>query len=176
MISSLCVFHTSSRLLFVHPETGAMSSSEPEKTRAGKKVKIFSYVVGNTHDSHKKFLKKLRKSGAKVVLEQAKSSAVIVFCPIVSRFTTDVESALSGISGNPKIILVAMHHTYDPNYTLPDHRNVDNCHVVKVVECLFFEKKGLLKCSRNKRAVKLVCEQLGLRNKILTFKGKDKAV
>uniref|UniRef100_A0A087YHK1 Uncharacterized protein n=1 Tax=Poecilia formosa TaxID=48698 RepID=A0A087YHK1_POEFO len=90
------------------------------------------------------------------------SDYTIVFCPIVSRFETDIQSALSTVSGSRKVILVAMHHTYDPNYTLPDKRSFDNTAVKLLVEFLFFEKKGLLKCPRNSKAKKAICRILGL--------------
>lgn len=59
-----------------------------------------------------------------------------------------------------KVILVAMHHTFDEDYTLPNHRVLDNSAVTLFVDCLFFEKKGLLTCSRNKEAVKKVREEV----------------
>lgn len=63
------------------------------------KVKIFSYVDGETMGSHEKFLEKLFKRGAKEGKSAGESDAVIVFVPIVSRFETDINSALSNISG-----------------------------------------------------------------------------
>lgn len=61
--------------------------------------KIFPYVAGNTLESHKKFIRKLTKRGAKEVDSPEKSNVTIVFCPIVSRFESDVNSALASASG-----------------------------------------------------------------------------
>lgn len=61
--------------------------------------KIFPYVAGNTLESHKKFIQKLTKRGAKEVDSPETSDVTIVFCPIVSRFETDVLSALASASG-----------------------------------------------------------------------------
>lgn len=161
---------------------------------SGKMKKIYIYVAGNTLDSHKAFLKKLTNKGAKEVNSPDKSDATIVFCPIVSRFETDIKSALSSASGKhaetkmhmkmsyhvlsfscklwsvfsvcvkalgcEKIILVAMHHTFEKDYTLPNHREPDNRAVLLLVDCLFFENRGLLSCSRNKNAVNMVCNQV----------------
>lgn len=138
--------------------------------------------------SHEKFLKKLFKRGAIKVEKADDSEAVIVFVPIVSRFETDINSALSNISGkhttiydkcfvcfgifsaryhscflfvclkgDKKVIVVALHHTYDPNYTVPHNRKMDD---KLVVNCLFYEKKGLLSCPCNKKAKKMVCEEV----------------
>uniref|UniRef100_A0A3Q3ARD0 Uncharacterized protein n=1 Tax=Kryptolebias marmoratus TaxID=37003 RepID=A0A3Q3ARD0_KRYMA len=107
-----------------------------------------------------KFLKKLKKRGAKIVTTEDESTETIVFCPIVSRFETDIQSAISSTSKKREVILVAMHHTYDPNYTLPDRRSYDRNSVKLLVECLFFEKKGLYKCPRNSKAKKSVYKQV----------------
>lgn len=129
------------------------------------KNKIYIHLAGNTLNSHEKFIKKLTKRGAKEVKKHEKSDVIIIFCPIVSRFETDINSALSSAPGleAKKVVLVAMHHTFDEDYTLPNHRVLDNSAVTLFVDCLFFEKKGLLTCSRNKEAVKMVREELGLR-------------
>ncbi|MEQ2307925.1 hypothetical protein AMECASPLE_023065 [Ameca splendens] len=125
-------------------------------------VKIFSYVAGNTLDSHEEILKKLKKRGATIEPNQENCDYTIIFCPIVSRFETDIQSALSTMPGSSSVILVAMHHTYDPNYPLPGKRNLDNTAVRGLLEFLFFEKKGLLKCSCNSMAKKALYKKLGL--------------
>uniref|UniRef100_A0A3Q3M4J3 Uncharacterized protein n=1 Tax=Mastacembelus armatus TaxID=205130 RepID=A0A3Q3M4J3_9TELE len=95
------------------------------------------------------------------------SDATVVFCPIVSRFETDVDSALSSISGkhlqilkSRNVILVAMHHTYDPNYALPTNRQMEARGVRLCVDCLFYEKTGLLSCAHNKKSVKKVYKEV----------------
>uniref|UniRef100_M4A8L2 Uncharacterized protein n=1 Tax=Xiphophorus maculatus TaxID=8083 RepID=M4A8L2_XIPMA len=101
----------------------------------------------------------LKKRGAKLQRSPDLSDYTIVFCPIVSRFETDIQAALSTVPGSRNVILVAMHHTYDPNYTLPDKRSCDNTAVKLLVEFLFFEKKGLLKCPRNSKAKKAIWKE-----------------
>ncbi|KAA8581659.1 hypothetical protein FQN60_003240 [Etheostoma spectabile] len=136
---------------------------------AGKMRRIFSFEAGNTLGCHEEFLRKLIMKGAKVVDSDEKSNAIIIFCPIVSRYETDINSALSSLPGGPDIgldktvILVAMHHTFDEDYTLPNHREQGYHKNVFLVDCLFFETKGLWKCPCNKKAVKMVRKKLQLK-------------
>lgn len=62
--------------------------------------------------------------------------------------------------GLKNLILVAMHHTFDKEYVLPQHRNTEGRGIQLFVECLFFENEGLLKCPRNKAARKKVCQEV----------------
>lgn len=62
-------------------------------------MNIFINLAGNTLGSHKKFVKKLTKRGAKEVKTAEESDRQILFCPIVSRFEADVEWALSQVNG-----------------------------------------------------------------------------
>lgn len=64
------------------------------------------------------------------------------------------------VSGCQEVILVAMHHTFDKDYRLPTHRELNDPDVVLLVDCLFFEGKGLLACPCNKKAVKMVCKKV----------------
>uniref|UniRef100_A0AAQ4RBX9 Uncharacterized protein n=1 Tax=Gasterosteus aculeatus aculeatus TaxID=481459 RepID=A0AAQ4RBX9_GASAC len=76
------------------------------------------------------------------------SDWTIVFCPIVSRYQTDIDAAL-------KLILVAMHHSYKEDYIFP--RSGEDCRGVELhADCLFFDKKGLYECPSNTKAVKMV--------------------
>lgn len=122
-------------------------------------------MAGKTLGADNKFVKKLKKKGAKVVADKEKSDYTILFCPIVSRFECDITAALADAEAKAlkKLILVAMHHTLNECYVLPQHRNIDNPNVELLVECLFHEKKGLLKCPQNKDAKKKICEKLGLK-------------
>ncbi|KAK2820287.1 hypothetical protein Q5P01_023246 [Channa striata] len=133
-----------------------------------KMVKVYAFPAGNTLDYHLKFLKKvLKRFRDKVVQKPEKSDVTLVFCPIVSRFETDVGCALSRVPDSARecMILVAMHHTFDPNYALPSQRQMEEHGVTLFVDCLFFEHKGLLRCSRNKNAIKEVRRQLKQRRK-----------
>ncbi|XP_078146738.1 uncharacterized protein LOC139918031 [Centroberyx gerrardi] len=125
--------------------------------------KLYTLVTGNTLESHKKFVQQLIQGGATEVDSPDKSDVTIVFCPIVSRNETDITAALSDISGFNPVILVVMHHTFNPNCTVPNSsRVVNNSSVVLVVDCLFYESRGLLDCQRNKDAVSEVLNKMDL--------------
>ncbi|KAM9426215.1 uncharacterized protein KZ484_017307 isoform 2-T2 [Pholidichthys leucotaenia] len=131
-----------------------------EKIHKMKSVKIYPRIDGNTMGSHEKFLEKLKKRGAKVVESPNDCDAVIVFCPIVSRFETDINAALSRKpEGSHQVIVVAMHHTFDKNHIVPD-KQMDNHPDVLIVNCLFYDNEGLLSCKCNKESRKKVCEEL----------------
>ncbi|XP_053532882.1 uncharacterized protein LOC108261615 isoform X14 [Ictalurus punctatus] len=82
------------------------------------------------------------------------SDFILVFCPIVSR--AGIEAAvkmLNTLAGNKPALLVVLHHTFDPEYVVPDF-----CGAVKrddtiTVDCLFHEDQGLLQCSQNDKAL-----------------------
>ena len=56
-------------------------------------------MAGNTVNSHSKFVSKLTRRGAKLATSPEASDALIVFCPIVSRFESDIEAALCDVDG-----------------------------------------------------------------------------
>ncbi|KAM3592026.1 uncharacterized protein V6R79_011761 [Siganus canaliculatus] len=124
---------------------------------------IYPHITGKTLGSHEKFLQKLK--GAKIVKSPRDSDAIIVFCPIASRFETDIDSALSTLpeSRPDDVILVAMHHTFDKNYSVPNGKVFDS--VTLVVNCLFYESDGLYKCDCNDNAIKKVQQKLDLKKK-----------
>uniref|UniRef100_A0A667ZRQ5 Uncharacterized protein n=1 Tax=Myripristis murdjan TaxID=586833 RepID=A0A667ZRQ5_9TELE len=84
---------------------------------------------------------------------------ILMFCPVISRVKTDIMSAMSaleaeGLPGGKPVVLVVLHHTFDPDLCVPDSsRIVDRNDVIVAVDCLFYETKGLLKCPRNKMAL-----------------------
>uniref|UniRef100_A0A8C8CYG9 Uncharacterized protein n=1 Tax=Oncorhynchus tshawytscha TaxID=74940 RepID=A0A8C8CYG9_ONCTS len=89
------------------------------------------------------------------------SDVILAFCPIVSRAGTDVEAALQQIPAGKPVILVVLHHTFDPDYTVPNSsRLVTRGDEILTVDCLFHESKGLLKCQRNRKAIKKIQERL----------------
>lgn len=88
------------------------------------KKKIFIHVAGNTLKSHEKIIKKLEKRGAKKVESLEQSEATIVFCPIVSRFETDVKAALSSAEGKREETLM---HVKNPVMFCPIDAIFDLC-------------------------------------------------
>uniref|UniRef100_A0A8C8HSB8 Uncharacterized protein n=1 Tax=Oncorhynchus tshawytscha TaxID=74940 RepID=A0A8C8HSB8_ONCTS len=100
-------------------------------------------------------------------MEQAEGSSteecdvILAFCPIVSRAGTDIEAALEQIPAGKPVILVVLHHTFDPDYTVPDSsRLVTRGDEILTVDCLFHENQGLLECPRNESVLKDILKKL----------------
>ncbi|XP_027030049.2 uncharacterized protein LOC113660623 isoform X2 [Tachysurus fulvidraco] len=128
-------------------------------------LRVSFMVLGNTMNAHKLFMDKL-KSKVKLheVSSREQSDVIIAFVPIVSRAGTDIQAALDCIpKGLPhqRIILVSLHHTFDPGHTAPDSRHSVNRSDVFAVDCLFYEDLGLLNSQCNDKALKRVINHLG---------------
>ncbi|TDH06465.1 hypothetical protein EPR50_G00113610 [Perca flavescens] len=110
-----------------------------------------------------------RSTQVKITTNLQECDIIIVFCPITSRVGSDVEAAMredSVSSGSKPVILVLMHHTRDPDYSTDVRRWSETFqNVVLDVHVLFHETQtGLLHCSRNDQAVKLIQEELKKRS------------
>ncbi|KAK2819941.1 hypothetical protein Q7C36_021587 [Tachysurus vachellii] len=128
-------------------------------------LRVSFMVLGNTMNAHKVFMDKLK---SKVKLHEVslkeQSDVIIAFVPIVSRAGTDIQAALDQIpKGFPhqRIILVSLHHTFDPGYIAPDSRHSVNRSDVFAVDCLFYEDQGLLNSQCNDKALNRVINHLG---------------
>nr|XP_029532549.1 uncharacterized protein LOC115139381 isoform X6 [Oncorhynchus nerka] len=123
--------------------------------------KFFTVVTGNTLGSHKELINRLAaKRHLTEVTSLEESDVILAFCPIVSRAGTDVEVALKQIPAGKPVILVVLHHTFEPDYTVPDSsRLVTRGDVILTVDCLFHESKGLLKCQCNEDAIRKILDR-----------------
>nr|XP_046154439.1 uncharacterized protein LOC123995121 [Oncorhynchus gorbuscha] len=123
---------------------------------------FFTVVTGNTLGSHKEFINRLAaKRHLTVVTSLEESDVILAFCPIVSRAGTDIEAALQQIPAGKPVILVVLHHTFEPDYTGPDSsRLVTRGDVILTVDCLFHENQGLLECPRNEEAIEKILKSL----------------
>ncbi|CAB1342912.1 unnamed protein product [Coregonus sp. 'balchen'] len=136
----------------------------PKKPR----IAILVTVAGNTLGSHEGITQQLTATTTGTeVTSQEESDVILVFCPIVSRAGTDIEAALQQIPVGKPVILVVLHHTFNPDYTVPDSsRLVTRGDVILTVDCLFHESKGLLECHRNEEAVKEILKKLNIHPEI----------
>ncbi|XP_064781283.1 uncharacterized protein LOC135505942 isoform X2 [Oncorhynchus masou masou] len=127
-------------------------------------VRFFIFVVGNTLGAHVDLTRHLViRGGCTEVISQEESDVLMAFCPIVSRAGTDIEAALQQIPAGKPVILVVLHHTFNPDYTVPDNsRLVTRGDVILTVDCLFHESQGLLECHRNEAAVKEILKKLNI--------------
>uniref|UniRef100_A0A8C7HFX5 Uncharacterized protein n=1 Tax=Oncorhynchus kisutch TaxID=8019 RepID=A0A8C7HFX5_ONCKI len=118
-------------------------------------------------DSHIQFTRQL--GGFTEVMSPEQSDVIMAFCPIVSRAGTDIEAALQQIPEGKDVILVVLHHFFNPDCTVPDSsRLVTRSDVILTVDCLFHENKGgLLNCPRNKAAVGNILNRLNRKPKVV---------
>lgn len=130
-------------------------------------VKYKMVVSGNTLNSHLDVMEKLKRDvrGSLNLQETQRdedSQVIIVFCPVVSRAGTDVETALQDVSVSKPVILVMMHHSRNAQ-TPPA---VKPCiHAVMLIVNVFFHDTvpGLLKCPQNDEAI------VSMQNKLQLF-------
>ncbi|KAF4113116.1 uncharacterized protein si:dkey-111e8.5 [Onychostoma macrolepis] len=124
------------------------------------------------------FMKKLKdktKLGSKIKLKNAEkrnkpSDIGLVFFPVVSRTGTDIDAAVSNIKDDKPVILVVLHHTFDPEAVVSDSSTFVKRENTLTVDCLFYEDKGLLECKRNDKAYKNAIEWLKLMKSVMNKK------
>ncbi|CDQ67722.1 unnamed protein product [Oncorhynchus mykiss] len=131
-------------------------------------MRYYTITTGNTMDSHIQFMRQLG-GGFTEVMSPEQSDVIMSFCPIVSRAGTDIEAAQQQIPEGKDVILVVLHHFFNPDCTVPDSsRLVTRSDVILTVDCLFHESKGgLLNCPRNKTAVGNILNRLNRKPKVV---------
>ncbi|XP_020352169.1 uncharacterized protein LOC109900774 [Oncorhynchus kisutch] len=143
-----------------------MLQSTMEHREVPRLMKYYTITTGNTMDSHIQFMQQLGV-GFTEVMSPEQSDIIVAFCPIVSRAGTDFEAAQQQIPEGKDVILVVLHHYFNPDCTAPDSsRLVTRSDVILTVDCLFHESKGgLLNCPRNKAAVGKIRNRLNMKPK-----------
>ncbi|KAG9281974.1 hypothetical protein AMEX_G558 [Astyanax mexicanus] len=126
-----------------------------------KTVKVFSFVTGNTLGSHKQFVGTLcsRRAGIQEVSTVEECDVILCFCPVVSKAGINIEAALQKLNDFPvtkDVVLVVLHHTFDPKCTVPDSSRSVSRENTLTVDCLFHEDRGILHCSQNEEAFRTV--------------------
>ncbi|KAG5276939.1 hypothetical protein AALO_G00111630 [Alosa alosa] len=140
-----------------------------------KPVKIFVTQSGNTLNSHKDFLKRLRHHRKIKEKEVHECDVILAFCPIVSRLGTDIEAALKIFKGHSTpskpIIVVVLHHTYERDEVVPDSNKYATTNIC-IVNSLFHESEGLLKnCKLNSEAINITSQKLKDFKRMIKSKG-----
>ncbi|KAL7833379.1 hypothetical protein AOLI_G00283390 [Acnodon oligacanthus] len=125
-------------------------------------VRFFMMVFGNVLYSHINFLDRLKsRLQLREVVSEEESDIIIAFVAVVSRAGTDIEAALHQIPQTTRpVVLVVLHHTFDPYFVAPDSRLSVDRNDIFVVDGLFHEDQGLLRCERNDQALKEVTDYL----------------
>lgn len=122
--------------------------------------KFYTLLKGETLGCHREINQWLISSGRTEVWTSEECDFVMVYLPIVSRLGSDIQAALEGINTDKPVILVVLHHTFNPDYVVPDSSRHMTRNVLLTVNCLFHETKGLLKCDNNKRAAADILNEL----------------
>ncbi|XP_073716758.1 uncharacterized protein [Misgurnus anguillicaudatus] len=128
-------------------------------------LRVFSILTGKTNNSHKKFTDTLinQIQDIREVPTMDQSNIVLVFCPIVSQAGANIEAALKTFTDSTASklnVIVVLHHTFDPEKTVPDSSRCVNRTDILTVDCLFYEDTGLLECQKNQDAMDKVVNWL----------------
>ncbi|XP_036420242.1 GTPase IMAP family member 7-like [Colossoma macropomum] len=127
-------------------------------------VHYFTVVTGETLEADEAIKRILHtEMQLKEVFTVEESDVILVFCPIISRVESDIKAALKKIHEIPDImpvILLALHHTFDPESIVAHSSQFITRENTVTAECLFHEDKGLLNCAKNKEALIKITEWL----------------
>ncbi|KAL0967763.1 hypothetical protein UPYG_G00256560 [Umbra pygmaea] len=126
-------------------------------------MRFFVHLCGNALSADEDLTEQLvNNRGCTEVRSLQDCDYIIAVCPIVSRAGTDIEAALQKLPDSKPVILVVLHHTFNPDETVPDSsRLVTSSNVILTVDCLFHETRGgLLECPRNKAAISEISMKL----------------
>ncbi|XP_056880435.1 uncharacterized protein LOC130520738 isoform X2 [Takifugu flavidus] len=123
------------------------SISDMERGVSG--TKFFVYVASETKNAHMEWVSKMKRVGHTEVNIQEDADYYLVFCPVKSRIKTEIDEALEGLPDNKAVILVVMHHTFDPDLVIVESRLQELPRNVRLtVDSLFYQGR-LLRCNRN---------------------------
>ncbi|KAK7164819.1 hypothetical protein R3I94_003265 [Phoxinus phoxinus] len=124
----------------------------------------FTIEMGSSCNSKKNILDYLlqQRPGLKEVYSVGDSHVILVFCPIFSRAGTDIDAALNKLdsfSDSKPAIFIVLHHTFDPEKTIPDSSRYVTRENALTVDCLFNEDSGLLKCNTNDESLTKIVQR-----------------
>ncbi|TWW53837.1 Fatty acid-binding protein, brain [Takifugu flavidus] len=112
-------------------------------------TKFFVYVASETKKRSHGMGSKMKRVGHTEVNIPEDADYYLVFCPVKSRIKTDIDEALERLPDNKAVILVVMHHTFDPDLVIVDSRLQELPRNVRLtVDSLFYQGR-LLRCNRN---------------------------
>ncbi|KAL7834442.1 hypothetical protein SRHO_G00286890 [Serrasalmus rhombeus] len=134
-------------------------------------IPYFTIVTGKTLEADKTIKKILQKKTVRLkeVFTEEESDFVLVFCVVTSVAKYDIITALQKLNEIPDItpvVLVVLHHTFDPGSAVPDSSEWVTRENTLTVDTLFHEDKGLLRCPKNDKALLNITEWLKLKEKV----------
>lgn len=65
------------------------------------------------------------------------------------------------------VVLVVLHHSFNPDCTVPDSSRLVTRGDMLTVDCLFHENQGLLDCPRNTEAVRTIWSHLNIQPMVI---------
>ncbi|XP_062323127.1 uncharacterized protein LOC134024599 isoform X2 [Osmerus eperlanus] len=129
--------------------------------------KVFFLPCGEVLGSDEQILQHLIKDTYLTKVESVeKCDLILAGCPIVSRVGTDIAAFLEKCNEpgmlEKRLVLMVLHHTFDPDYTIPDiNRHVTRNNVLAVNFLFHGTQGGLLTCPQNDEALKKISSELG---------------
>ncbi|XP_058238969.1 uncharacterized protein LOC131348230 [Hemibagrus wyckioides] len=122
-----------------------LKATESESTQQVIDIKFWLFLSGNTLNSHKHFVARLKQQVRLQEVFTVDECDFILGFILVSRAGTDIEVAmkkLHSVSDTKPAVLVVLHHTLDPEYVVPDSSKAVNRENMLAVDCLL----GILQC------------------------------
>lgn len=123
-----------------------------------------SLVTGQTFGAHMQLIDQVKgqcKGQVQFVENSEDYQVTLVFCPVISRVGSDVEAAMNRITDDKPVILVLMHHVYEPKPTTSVKTWTTDCEAVLYVDVFYHETvRGLITCSQNNLAVSSIQRKL----------------
>ncbi|KAL7834432.1 hypothetical protein SRHO_G00286790 [Serrasalmus rhombeus] len=143
--------------------------------------KYLTIVTGQTINADEDLIRNLHKHRPNLqkVSTVEECDVILVFCPVASRAETDIEAALKKLndkSATKPAVLVVLHHTFDPESTVPDSSRAVTRENTFTVDCLFHEDRGLLQCRKNDTALEKITQYLKPQKSASAFTSRDGAV
>ncbi|KAG5277068.1 hypothetical protein AALO_G00113200 [Alosa alosa] len=124
-------------------------------------VNVYMHTTGQHLDCHEEFKERIaNRVHVRQESNHSASDTILAFCTITSRVGTDVEAAVKEIPGGKPVILVICHHTFNVDYVVPDSSRSVSLPDVVIVDILFHETQGLLRCLHNDEELKRVTNRL----------------
>ncbi|XP_062825195.1 uncharacterized protein LOC103281588 isoform X2 [Anolis carolinensis] len=168
----------------VSQEATAEHQDSQAKREQKLKKKVFTIqvlVTGRTGGCEDLFLENVSGRLSKIHLKtesyrEDSGHFLLVFCPVSSRMGTDMQNALEDLKGEPKAVLIVLHHRlkeYDRflDTTLQAHHPA----VVRTVHACYTLEGGLYDCQMNEEAVADVAKVLKVHYKEMEKGSSDPA-
>ncbi|KAJ3611387.1 hypothetical protein NHX12_021403 [Muraenolepis orangiensis] len=127
-------------------------------------IQKFYSVNGTCLNADNEIVSKLKAKGQIEVKSSAQCDYILAFCPISTRPGIDIQETMAKCPGDKPVILVVLHHTFDPEKNISPQR-MDSSHLFSLnkklllLNCLFYNHK-LLTCDHNCKEIHKVIDHL----------------